>query len=198
MSYYWCTDHNRVETDKDVCPANRVLNLLAAQAGKEYDEGGQMASAGIVNVELLNELNDFPYYKKSYPKSLANDFGTDELYPVIKKAGLPLNDALRTMVEHIVFQIRKSIRENGVRNQKILVTGGGAFNSFMIQRLGEELASLEIEVVVPEPGIVQYKEALVMALIGVLRWRQEYNVLSSVTGAERDSIGGAVWIGQEG
>ena len=68
----------------------------------------------------------------------------------------------------------------------------------MIQRLGEELATLEIQVVVPEPGIVQYKEALVMALIGVLRWRQEYTILSSVTGAERDSIGGAVWIGQEG
>jgi len=33
--------------------------------------------------------------------------------------------------------------------------------------------------------------------MGVLRWREENNVMSSVTGAERDSIGGAVWIGQE-
>jgi anhydro-N-acetylmuramic acid kinase len=50
---------------------------------------------------------------------------------------------------------------------------------------------------VPDAGLANYKEALIMALMGVLRWRQEYNVLHSVTGATRDSIGGAVWIGQE-
>ncbi|MFN2440649.1 MAG: anhydro-N-acetylmuramic acid kinase, partial [Chitinophagaceae bacterium] len=80
---------------------------------------------------------------------------------------------------------------------KLLVTGGGAFNGFLIQRLKDELQSLNIEVLIPEESIVKYKEALIMAFIGVLRWRQEYNVLASVTGAERDSIGGAVWIGQE-
>jgi anhydro-N-acetylmuramic acid kinase len=78
-----------------------------------------------------------------------------------------------------------------------LVTGGGAFNSFLIQRLSEELKPFGVEVVVPDEKLVMYKEALIMGLIGVLRWRQEYNVLSSVTGADRDSIGGAVWIGQE-
>jgi anhydro-N-acetylmuramic acid kinase len=82
-------------------------------------------------------------------------------------------------------------------NQKLLVTGGGAFNSFLMDRLSEELSPIGIEVVVPSENLVKYKEALIMGLIGVLRWRQEYNVLSSVTGAERDSIGGAIWIGQE-
>jgi anhydro-N-acetylmuramic acid kinase len=50
---------------------------------------------------------------------------------------------------------------------------------------------------VPAEEIVQYKEALIMAYIGVLRWRQEYTVIASVTGASRESIGGALWIGQE-
>ena len=81
--------------------------------------------------------------------------------------------------------------------RQLLVTGGGAFNTFLIGRLSNELRQLQIEVVVPDDKLIQYKEAMIMAFIGVLRWRQEYNVLSSVTGASRDSIGGALWIGQE-
>ena len=80
---------------------------------------------------------------------------------------------------------------------KILVTGGGAHNGFLVERLRARLAELGVDVVVPEKALVDYKEALVMALIGVLRWREENNVLASVTGASRDSIGGAVWIGQQ-
>ncbi|HEX9509853.1 MAG TPA: anhydro-N-acetylmuramic acid kinase, partial [Puia sp.] len=74
-------------------------------------------------------------------------------------------------------------------------------NHFLIGRLRELLAPLGVDVIVPssdaDKDLIDYKEALVMALIGVLRWREENNVLSSVTGASRDSIGGAVWIGQE-
>ncbi len=188
----------------DVCPANRVLNLICNGVNKEYDEGGQMAALGNVHEALLQKLNELDYYKQSYPKSLANDFGTEVVFPLIKSFGLPHNDGLRTYVEHIVQQLglvishqQSAFSAQPSANRKLLVTGGGAFNSFLIQRLSEELALLGIEVVVPDENMVKYKEALIMALIGVLRWRQEYNVLSSVTGAKRDSIGGAVWIGQE-
>jgi anhydro-N-acetylmuramic acid kinase len=183
----------------DVCTANRVLDLLASSVNKDYDEGGQMAAIGNLNHELFNKLNELTYYSQPYPKSLANDFGTDEVYPLIRSFGLPHNDGLRTYVEHIVHQIRDSITrfDEQTEPRKLLVTGGGAFNQFLIGRLREELSPLGISVEVPDDNLVRYKEALVMALIGVLRWRQEYNVLSSVTGAQRDSIGGAVWIGQE-
>lgn len=187
----------------DVCPTNRVLNMLANEAGKEYDAEGAMASVGKVNEQLLNELNTLEYYSKPYPKSLANDFGTDIVFPLIKKSGVDTYDALRTYVEHIVFQIKNAI--NNLPNDsrlptphfKLLVTGGGAFNTFLVKQIGEQLQSLNIEVIVPEENLVKYKEALIMALIAVLRWRQEYNVLSSVTGASRDSIGGALWNGQD-
>lgn len=184
----------------DVCPANRVLNLICSKVNKEYDEGGQMASLGNVHEGLLQKLDELDYYKQMYPKSLANDFGTEVVYPLIKSFGLPHNDELRTYVAHIVFQIKNAIEQNlkpQTSNLKLLATGGGAFNTFLMQRLSAELASLHVEVVVPGENLIKYKEALIMALIGVLRWRQEYNVLSSVTGAQRDSIGGAVWIGQE-
>ncbi|MES1221878.1 MAG: anhydro-N-acetylmuramic acid kinase, partial [Bacteroidota bacterium] len=136
-----------------------------------------------------------------YPKSLANDFGTDIIYPIIKNAGIATNDALRTYVEHIAIQIKKSVsnsENNSPRtHHSLLATGGGAFNTFLIEQLRDHLKSLNIEIIIPEENLVKYKEALIMALIGVLRWRQEYNVLSSVTGASRDSIGGALWNGQE-
>ena len=179
----------------DVCPANRVLNLLSMQEGQPYDTGGALAASGKVNATVLEQLNQLDYYRQPFPKSLANTFGTDVVFPLLSQAGLSAADALRTCVEHIVIQLDDVIHK--VDEGKLLVTGGGAFNSFLVTRLQEVLRPKNIEVVVPENNIVQYKEALVMALIGVLRWRQEYNVLSSVTGARRNSIGGAVWIGQE-
>lgn len=209
----------------DVCPANRVLNMLAAGVGKEYDAGGALAASGKVDEKLLRRLNALPYYGQAYPKSLANDFGTDTVMPIIRDAGIGTVDALRTHVEHICEQIRNAVerwrsvpagvapggqgggrreaaardgaREGGSSGGAMLVTGGGAHNAFLVMRLQELLEPLQVEVVVPEKELVDYKEALVMTLIGVLRWREENNVLSSVTGAGRDSIGGAVWIGQE-
>jgi anhydro-N-acetylmuramic acid kinase len=187
-------------TAYDICPANRVLNMIVAKEGKEYDAGGQMAAMGNLHVGLLRELNALSYYQQPYPKSLANSFGMDEVYPLIRSFGLTHFDELRTCVEHVVQQIKLAIGNNpkpSTPNSKLLVTGGGAFNTFLINRLVEEVQTLGVEVVVPDTSLIQYKEALIMAFIGVLRWRQEYNVLSSVTGAVRDSIGGAVWIGQE-
>lgn len=190
----------------DICPANRVLNMLVNELGKEYDDGGQIAASGTVNHDLLDRLNTLDYYKQPYPKSLANDFGTDIVYPIIKDTGIEIKDALRTYVEHIVVQIKNSLADFGLRtpDSRLLATGGGAFNTFLINRLSEMLKELNlpngqagVQVVVPAPNLVNFKEALIMAFIGVLRWRQEYNVLSSVTGASRDSIGGALWTGQE-
>lgn len=184
----------------DVCAANRVLNLLSAQEGKLYDKGGAMAASGSLHLPLLIQLNDLDYYKKTHPKSLANSFGTDEVYPLIQSYGLPTHDALRTYVEHIVIQVTHALEYFKIKEPgpgKLLITGGGAFNRFLIERLQQSLEPVNIAVTVPEPLLVNFKEALIMALIGVLRWREEYNVLSTVTGAKRSSIGGAVWIGQE-
>ncbi len=186
----------------DICPANRVLNMLVNELGKEYDNGGQIAASGTVNEALLEKLNALDYYKLPYPKSLANDFGTDIVHPIIKNEGIKIKDAVRTYTEHIVFQISNAIislsnNKSQTINHKLLATGGGAFNTFLIEQLTGCLKELNIEVIVPDKKLVNFKEALVMAFIGVLRWRQEYNVLSSVTGAARDSIGGALWTGQE-
>lgn len=183
----------------DVCPANRVLNMLANDKGEEYDKDGRFASQGQLNQQVLNILNDLDYYSRPYPKSLANSYGTDIIYPLLKSSDVSTTDLLRTYTEHIVQQVKSSVKSvvgEGFHS-KMLVTGGGAFNSFLVNRLKKELLSFGIEVELPGENIIKYKEALIMALLGVLRWRHEYTVLSSVTGAKTNSIGGAVWIGQE-
>lgn len=184
----------------DICPANRVLNMLALLNGKEFDDNGQMAATGQVNERLLAQLNALPFYAQSYPKSLANDFGTDVVYPLVLASGLSVEDMLCTYTEHIAVQVAHEV-ENHLQQvneiaPQILVTGGGALNNFLIDRLQYHLEALRVKVDRPDEQIIQYKEALIMGMLGVLRWREETTALSSVTGATRDSVGGALWISQ--
>lgn len=186
----------------DVCPANRVLNLLSSKEGKPFDDGGAISKSGSVNTALLTLLNNLDYYKQPYPKSLANDFGTHIIFPLIESFQPATRDALRTYMEHITQQLVyavNSLRQISPAEQtsKLLVTGGGAFNTFLVERITDALKPFSIEVIVPNSDLIKYKEALIMALLGVLRWREEDTVMRSVTGALRNSIGGAVWIGQE-
>ncbi len=203
----------------DICAANRILNMLANEVNKDFDLNGELASHGNINNELLIKLNALDYYKKPFPKSLANNFGTETVYPLIQDSRCGIEDALRTYVEHICIQIRKTVdslqmtvdrknikedsdkqtenRQLSSVNRQLLTTGGGALNIFLINELKNKLKEINIDVIVPDENIIQYKEALIMALIGILRWREENNVLASVTGASRNSIGGAVWIGQQ-
>jgi anhydro-N-acetylmuramic acid kinase len=183
----------------DVCPANRILNMLAEEKGLEYDVDGKLAAAGSINDPLLEKLNELEYYHLPVPKSLSNSFGTDTIYPLIKSFNISVEDALRTYTEHIAIQIAQSlINYNSIANIQhptLFITGGGAFNSYLIERIRENVSSNNIAVHLPEDNVIRYKEALIMALIGTLRWREEYNVLKEVTGAKRDSISGAIWLG---
>jgi anhydro-N-acetylmuramic acid kinase len=196
-------DGNRdVNAAFDICPANRVLNMLARDAGKEFDENGSMAAAGKTDESLLARLNEQDYYQKPFPKSLSNEFGTHTIYPLIKSQCKNIHDALRTYCDHIAFQIFQALKATSTQQpatstiqNKLLVTGGGAFNGFLIKRIKDTLIKMNTEVMVPGDAVVNFKEALVMAFMGVLRWRQEPNTLAAVTGARHDSIGGAIWQG---
>jgi anhydro-N-acetylmuramic acid kinase len=186
----------------DVCPANRVLNLLAEQKQVSFDKDGAFAAAGRINDPLLERLNQQAYYQVDYPKSLANEFGTEVIYPMLVTSGLSTEDLLATYTEHIAIQVALSVEKvmekrslpNG--HYKMLVTGGGAYNVYLISRISQHLLPFGIELVLPSNEIIEYKEALIMALLGVLRWREEETVFSSVTGAKRASSGGAFWMGQ--
>jgi anhydro-N-acetylmuramic acid kinase len=185
----------------DVCPANRVLNLLAQETGKAFDEDGRLAASGSVDDQLLNTLNAQGYYRENYPKSLPNSFGTETIFRIIKDSGCSPPNGARTFVEHIAVQIKNAIQgivlSPSATTLSLFATGGGAHNIFLVKKIAERLIAMDIRMIIPDKNIIDFKEAIIMAFIGVLRWREENNVLSSVTGARRSSIGGAVWIGAE-
>ena len=180
----------------DVCPANQVLNALAEREGQRMDENGRIAASGKVLHDVLDELVQGEYYKQAPPKSLSNEAARSLVFPQLLESSHSNADLLRTATTHIAIQVAEAAGQfpHSKEEAVMLVTGGGAFNSFLIDQLQKRLAAQKVTVIVPDAGVVKYKEAIVMALIGTLRWREETNVLCSVTGAGRDSIGGALWV----
>lgn len=172
----------------DICPANIVLNYYAQKLGYNYDDAGKMASSGTVNKKLFQELNSISFYKQAFPKSLGFEFVEETIFPIIEKYQLLEKDILRTFVEHIVYQISICV-DNNVAS-KILVTGGGAFNTFLINELKKVT---KCNVITPSKEIIDFKEALIFALLGVLRIENQVNCLSSVTGATKDHSSGKIF-----
>ena len=172
----------------DICAANQALNHYASQKGMEYDKDGQLALSGALHEPLFKALNELAYYQKPFPKSLDNGFSTETIIPLIDSYSIGIEDKLHTYCEHVAFQVNANI--TAPKREKLLITGGGAFNTYLVSRIESHSTQ---EVVIPSDTIVNYKEALIMAFLGVLRSRGEANVLSVVTGASRDSICGALY-----
>ena len=168
----------------DVCPMNIVMNDLASKFGMNYDTGGELARTGTLNNRLLEELNNLDFYTKIPPKSLGKEWVLENIWP--KLDGVDSRDALRTWAEHCAMQLANNIE--GKSN--VLLTGGGVFNTFFMERL-KVLSNSEL--VVPSNEIVEFKEALIFGLLGYLRWNDKINVLSSVTGARHDHSSGVIY-----
>lgn len=173
----------------DICPVNTALNRLAVQLEKVYDEGGKIAASGITNETLMEKLNGLPYYRLDPPKSLGKEWLEEFFLPVLEQSGIVIQDKLRTVCEHISMQTAKVITGQG--QGKLLITGGGAFNTFLVDRIRERS---QANIVLPDPLTINYKEALIFAFLGLLRWRGEINCLKSVTGASSDSSCGAIYL----
>lgn len=171
----------------DASPANLGLNYLMNKMGEEFDKNGKTGRNGSVNQDLLKKLNLLPYYQLPPPKSLGREWMESEFIPVLEQSTISDIDKLRTVYEHIAIQIAKTIafKEKG----KLLATGGGAHNSFLMERIQ---SGTKHQVIVPDKKIIDYKEALIFALLGVLRLQNENNCLSSVTGSSKDNSGGLV------
>lgn len=183
----------------DIGGANQVLNALAQKLDLPYDIGGVIAASGTLNVELLARANALPYHQQPYPKSLGNDWVQEQLVPIFLDFDAKISDKLHTACLHVAFQVAKDIgqiidREHFKKEKyKLLATGGGALNQFLMDCIREACSKVaDIEIVVPEPEIIGFKEAALMALMGVLRAENVSNCIASVTGASHDAIGGAI------
>lgn len=172
----------------DISPVNTVLNFYANLLGMDYDDRGKMAQSGNLNSTLFDALNNLDFYQKPFPKSLGFEYVKEVVLPLIESFAISTEDKMRTFVEHVAFQIANALP---LKNGKLLITGGGAYNDFLIERTQYYLP--EIVITIPKPKILEFKEALIFGLLGVLKLRNEINVLCSVTGAEKNHSSGTIF-----
>lgn len=170
----------------DISPVNYVINRYCRGVGLEMDRNGDIAARGRVCETLLEQLDALEYYARPYPKSLGREWVEREVFPLLDARTLPLEDLLRTYYEHCARQLSRVT----VPGKRVLVTGGGAWNRFLLERMR---ALSACKLVVPEPAIVEFKEALIFAFLGVLYMAGQPSCLRSVTGARQDSIGGMLF-----
>ncbi len=173
----------------DVCAANQLLNHLSRQMGKLYDKNGATASLGKLNKSFFDELNNVDFCQQPYPKSLSNEQVQEIFLPILDSSPASLEDKLYTVVKHIAFQIAKAT--DSASGKKILLTGGGTHNSFLVEAIRRECPQL---VYLPDIQIIDFKEALIFAFMGILRKTGLINCLATATGAIRDSSGGVIYL----
>lgn len=178
------TEGNRIAFD--ICPANMALNHIASDLGMDFDKGGEIARSGKLNSTLLDSLNALEYYHLEAPKSLGREWYESTFTPLLESTSLNAEDKLRTVTEHIAIQIAKALSDKS----SVLITGGGALNKYLIERI-QDLSTSEI--IIPNKELIEFKEALIFALLGLLRLQHKTNTMRSVTGAKYDSVGGAIY-----
>lgn len=181
-------EENNIRIAFDISAVNTVLNFYANQLGLDYDNKGQISRTGNCNVNLLNELNTLDFYQKKHPKSLGFEFVKEIILPLIDCYPISIEDKLNTYTEHIAIQIALALPK---KKGSMLTTGGGAYNDFLIERIQFHLP--EMNVIIPSKKILEFKEALIFALLGVLKMREEVNALQSVTGAKYDHSSGIIY-----
>ena len=172
----------------DISPCNIVLNQLARQMGKAYDANGDIARSGCIDTTLLEKLNSLDYYKQLGTKSLGREWIDSEFFPILNSCHLSVPDQMRTVCEHIAYQIAEAC--NATEGKTLLITGGGAHNTFLIDLIRQKFHG---QVVIPDDKTIDFKEAIIFAFLGFLRANGLPNCLASVTGARRDSCGGALY-----
>ncbi|MFN7312775.1 MAG: anhydro-N-acetylmuramic acid kinase [Bacteroidota bacterium] len=179
--------HKRIAFD--ICPCNVLLNHLSNRIGMEYDKGGLISASGKMNVALFDDLNALPFYQKTGAKSLGIEWVHAQIFPLFNQYSyLSVQDLLATVSHHVAHQISRVLAQ--VNTHQVLVTGGGAYHSYLIELINEYS---KLNMVIPDSELIAFKEAIIFALLGFLRWHGMENCLKDVTGSFRNNSGGSIW-----
>jgi len=172
----------------DICPVNTVLNEYASRLGFAFDRDGAIARNAEVNQNLLKELNSLSFYQQKPPKSLGIEWVNSVIFPILEKSESTSEEIIATFTEHVAVQLSENIQHHS--SQKVLVTGGGAFNTYLIELLQQKTKA---QIILPQKNLIEFKEALIFGFLGVLRLENEINVLASVTGASKNHSSGKIF-----
>ena len=167
----------------DISICNLAFNHFASLSGMNYDVNGELGRSGKMDESLFHELNGLKYFHFPAPKSLDASFFKKQMLPLVNLNKTSIADCARTFYEHLAFQIMSSVKEKG----PVLITGGGAHNIFLIDLITQKG---NVEISLADNTLIDYKEALIFAFLGVLRIRGEVNCLASVTGSPQDMCTG--------
>lgn len=170
----------------DICPVNVVLNLYANKLGFDYDANGEIAKSGTFDERLFHQLNNLDYYAKNPPKSLGIEWVQETILPILNASKATPETILRTFTDHVAYQIAQSISEG----KKVLCTGGGAYNTYLLEKL---IFYKNCDLIIPDKNLIEFKEALIFAFLGLLRVDNQINCLSSVTGAQKNHSSGVLF-----
>lgn len=181
-------EENNLRTAFDICPVNFIINNFMKSLGKEYDKNGTAGKKGKIKHELLKQLNEIPFYSEKPPKSLGREYTEKYFLPIFEKFKISSEDKIRTLYKHIAFQISEIV--NTKKEAKILLTGGGSHNTFLVSEIKKTTKN---KIIIPDNQIIDFKEAIIFAFLGFLRISKEINTLKSVTGAVKNNIGGSVF-----
>ena len=182
----------------DFAAANQPLNRIAQEMGLEYDDRGIIASQGNLLPELFEKLSYLDFHQKKYPKSMSNQWIQKVFSPILLEHNASQPDKLHTLVHYIAEQLARALEQikESVRilplSPKILFSGGGVHHNFLMEVIKEKLKN-QYETVIPHKEIINFKEALLMSVLGILRWEEQVNAFSSVTGAKKSSCNGAIY-----
>ena len=98
---------------------------------------------------------------------------------------------MHTAYVHIADMIAAHIEKAGQKS-KVLFSGGGAKNKYLVRLIQDRTSA---KICIPDEEIIDFKESLLMAYVGLLRLLEKNNSVSSVTGAKQASSGGGVYLG---
>jgi len=179
----------------DVCPCNQVLNYFAQKIGLPFDTNGIHAKGGIAHNTVLKEWSEISFFSKKPPKSLDNNWIQKKHIPFIETFNLSPKDTLATYTKLIVRLLHETLIKYEIKN--VFLSGGGIQNLY-IQELFSEIANRdELTVTIPNLDVINYKESMLMALVGYFRITEQVNIFNSVTGASASSIAGALYLTHE-
>ena len=189
-------DHENLIRSYDVGPCNQILNSLTHDLNLEFDAGGKVAASGTVISSLLRDLDALPYFSQTFPKSIDNNWITSVVWPLIVQTKGSVTDKLCTCTHHIAKQLATSIKTRVMREgaaTRVLVTGGGAHNDFLLSLLSRYLEDKRYQICKPDTELINFKEAALMGLMAFLFVKGEINVFKEVTGASASHIGGCLY-----
>ncbi len=179
----------------DIIGTNQILDALAGKLNLAYDSGGQLARKGSLNPTLYNQLQKLDFLQQEPPKSLDNQWVRDNMTGPTLAFDDTIPNKMATIVELAAFEIAKEINRlipyAKHPNHQLLITGGGAHNTYLIERI-KHFAPSNLEIIIPTPQLINYKESLLIALLALLRQYGSPNSSPLVTGAGRNTVGGVL------